>query len=143
VKKYRNYLAISLIIILALYFVIFGVEDFWKVMLTHVMFIALFPIFVFVHVFSKLIPLKEDISIETVCETVWKRKFNIKKTTVLLLFIFLSITDFLFDGLFGFIDGWLNTWSMAAAVWLFLLTIYSYQVYINPPNKKEVSNNLP
>lgn len=136
-KKYRNYLAISLVVILALYFIIFGIENFWKILLTHFMFIFLFPVLVFIHVFSKMIPLKEDISIQTVCETVWRRKCNIKKMTVLLVIISLSIIDFLFDGLYGFIDSWLNTWSMAAAIWLFLLTVYSYQVYINPPNKNE------
>ena len=136
-KTYRNILAIGLIVILALYFVIFGVENFWKVIVVHLAFLALFPILVFVHIFSKMVPIKENVSIQTVCETVFKKKCNLNKSKFFLLAIFLPASDFLFGGIYGFIDGWLTWWSVAAAVWLVLLTSYSYQVYINPSNKSE------
>lgn len=142
-RNYRNALAISLLIILGLYFVIFGAEHFWKIILSHFMFLALFPILVFLQVFSKNIPIKENISIQTVWKTIWKKECNFNKKTMVLLIVFLMGTDYLFDGIYGFVSGWLTWWSFAAGAWLVLLTIYSYQVYINPSNKDEESNTNP
>ena len=136
-KTYRNILAISLAIILVAYFVVFGAENYWKVLLTHVMFLALFPIFIFVHIFSKKAPLKEDISIQAICTKVLPGKCNFDPKLIVYLLLFLSGTDFIFDGIDGFISGWLTWWSFAAAGWLILLVSYSFQVYINPSNKSE------
>jgi len=136
-KTYRNALGISLAIILVLYLVLFGTENFWKVLITHFMFLALFPFLVFVNVFSKMIPLKEDISVQGVYEKLCSKKCNFTHKSTIYLLLFLSGTDFLFDGFSGFVNGWLTWWSFAAAEWLILLVSYSYQVYINPSNKPE------
>jgi len=141
-KTYKNILAISLAIILVIYYLIFGNEYFWKVILSHFMFLAIIPMLIFLQAFAKNIPIKNNISIQTICQIVLKKKCDFDKRTLLALLLFLLGTDYLFDGVYGLIDGLLTWWSFAAGAWLVLLTAYSYQVYINPSEKNKEDNEI-
>jgi len=135
-KKIRNMLYISLPIIIILNLSILGLVGTLEGMISSFLtFFLLLPLLMFIQFFPKIVSLKEEVPFETVYETIFKKKPKYNLKPFLIMTPIGLVLLYYIGGVYEILTALFTYWSFAVCGWLILLFSYSYQLYINKPEK--------